>query len=84
MPDGWDRFKRKMGLKVSDKLVQVRNGKVVEALREAAAEIKKLTDRGLDGSTLQGRHDLLEGARDAAMQQPSNRNKTDGLDPLKG
>ena len=70
--------------RVSERLVKVREGKVKDALAEAAESIEPLTEAGLDTPAIcWGKHHDLEEALYAALEQPTNRLKCEALEPVK-
>lgn len=76
MPDHkWDRFKRLFGAEDSDTLVQVRLGKVDEAIRRMATALTRMQDRGLPTLLLNAGLVHLRQRRTVILQLANNRQK---------
>ena len=59
------------------------DGEVKAALAQVALEIKRVTDRTLDATGLQARHDLVEKSRTDALTLATNAEKAEALDRAK-
>jgi len=62
----WDRIKRAFHIETTDKLVNVRDGKITAALALVDAEINKLVAAGLDDTDLRGRRNAIDQRRNQA------------------
>jgi len=85
MPVGLDRFVRVMsgGLVVTDKLVEVRTGKVNATIKEVENKIKEVKLTGLACPQLDKAVADLTRDRDTALKLKGNKEKCEALEPVK-
>lgn len=80
-----DRFVRVLsgGMVVSDKLIEVRNAKVAEALAILKAQIARLQAAGLRSTGWESALQVIERDRAAALKERDNQAKSEALESVK-
>jgi hypothetical protein len=71
------------GQGVTDNLVNIRNGKVADAIKVITKELLLASNQGFGLASLKANRDRLEKSRLEAMQLATNKARRDALDPIK-